>query len=34
VLYTANLGRWHITRVDTDTSARPLWQLVAEAMPA
>jgi gluconolactonase len=33
-LYTANLGRWHITRVDTDTSARPLWQLVAEAIPA
>jgi sugar lactone lactonase YvrE len=23
-LYTANLGRWHITRVDTDTSAPPL----------
>jgi gluconolactonase len=31
-LYTANLGRWHITRVDTDTSARPLWQLIAEAI--
>ncbi len=25
-LYTANLGRWHITRIDTDTSAPPLWQ--------
>ena len=32
-LYTANLGRWHITRIDSDTSARPLWQLVAEAIP-
>lgn len=28
-LYTANLGRWHITRIDTDTSARPLWAEVA-----
>lgn len=25
VLYTANLGRWHITRVETDTSAPPLY---------
>jgi sugar lactone lactonase YvrE len=33
-LYAANLGRWHITRVDSDTSARPLWQRVAQAMPA
>jgi sugar lactone lactonase YvrE len=33
-LYTANLGRWHITWVDTDTSARPLWQRVAEAITA
>ena len=24
VLYTANLGRWHITRVDTDTTGTPL----------
>ena len=23
-LYTANLGRWHITRIETDTSAPPL----------
>lgn len=23
-LYTANLGRWHITRVETDTTGRPL----------
>jgi len=23
-LYSANLGRWHITRTDTDTTARPL----------
>jgi gluconolactonase len=27
VLYTANLGRWHITRVDTDTSAPPLHRV-------
>ncbi len=32
VLYTANLGRWHITRIDTDTSGTPLWQQVAAAM--
>lgn len=25
-LYTANLGRWHITRIDTDTTAEPLWR--------
>ncbi|MGH1482629.1 MAG: SMP-30/gluconolactonase/LRE family protein [Geminicoccales bacterium] len=25
-LYTANLGRWHITRIDTDTAGAPLWQ--------
>ena len=30
-LYTANLGRWHITRIDTDTTGTPLWQRVAEA---
>jgi len=24
-LYSANLGRWHITRIDTDTTARPLY---------
>ncbi|HET7412060.1 MAG TPA: SMP-30/gluconolactonase/LRE family protein [Pararhizobium sp.] len=23
-LYTANLGRWHVTRIDTDTSGTPL----------
>lgn len=23
-LYTANLGRWHVTRIDTDTTGRPL----------
>jgi gluconolactonase len=34
VLYTANLGRWHITSVETDTTGRPLWRRVAEAMPA
>ncbi len=26
-LYTANLGRWHITRIETDTVATPLWQI-------
>jgi sugar lactone lactonase YvrE len=25
-LYTANLGRWHITRIVTDTTATPLWR--------
>jgi gluconolactonase len=25
-LYTANLGRWHITRIDTDTTAPALWR--------
>lgn len=25
-LYAANLGRWHITRVDTDTTGTPLWR--------
>ena len=25
-LYSANLGRWHITEVATDTSATPLWR--------
>lgn len=25
-LYTANLGRWHITRIATDTTAMPLWR--------
>jgi sugar lactone lactonase YvrE len=24
ILYSANLGRWHITRIETDTSAPPL----------
>ncbi|HET7714181.1 MAG TPA: SMP-30/gluconolactonase/LRE family protein [Bauldia sp.] len=32
-LYTANLGRWHITRIDTDTTGAPLWRRVAEARP-
>ena len=26
-LYTANLGRWHITKIETDTSAPPLWRV-------
>ena len=25
-LFTANLGRWHITRIETDTAGEPLWQ--------
>lgn len=25
-LFTANLGRWHITRVDMDVGAPPLWK--------
>jgi len=33
-LYTANLGRWHITKVLTDTTATPLWRRVAEIMPS
>ncbi len=31
-LFTANLGRWHITQIDSDTRAPPLWRVVAEAM--
>jgi gluconolactonase len=31
-LYTANLGRWHITRIESDTAAVPLWRTIAEAM--
>jgi sugar lactone lactonase YvrE len=30
-LYAANLGRWHITRVATDTAARPLIQTLGTA---
>jgi len=30
-LYTANLGRWHITRIDSDTTGTPLWRRVEEA---
>ena len=29
-LYTANLGRWHITEIDTDTTGRPLHARVSE----
>jgi gluconolactonase len=32
LLYTANLGRWHITKVATDTTGTPLWRRVAEAL--
>lgn len=28
-LFTANLGRWHITRVEMDKGARPLWEASA-----
>ncbi|MEM7026010.1 MAG: SMP-30/gluconolactonase/LRE family protein [Pseudomonadota bacterium] len=31
-LYTSNLGRWHITRIESDTQGRPLWQRVDHAM--
>ena len=30
-LFTANLGRWHITRIAADTAAPPLWRAVGEA---
>ena len=30
-LYTANLGRWHVTRIETDTTGTPLWRQVAAA---
>jgi len=30
-LYTANLGRWHITIIDSDTTGTPLWRRVAAA---
>ena len=30
-LYTANLGRWHITAVDTDLTGRPLAAVTREA---
>jgi sugar lactone lactonase YvrE len=26
-LYAANLGRWHVTRIDSDTRGRPLWSV-------
>ena len=29
-LFAANLGRWHITRIISDTNAPPLWRSVAE----
>jgi gluconolactonase len=32
-LYTANLGRWHITRVETDTTGRCLAAVTAERWP-
>lgn len=28
-LYTANLGRWHLTKVEMDIGAQPLWQMSA-----
>jgi sugar lactone lactonase YvrE len=33
-LYAANLGRWHITKVATDTTGTPLWRRVAETLPS
>jgi gluconolactonase len=30
-LFAANLGRWHITRIASDTRAPPLWRTVAES---
>jgi gluconolactonase len=30
-LFTANLGRWHVTRIASDTNAPPLWRTGAEA---
>jgi gluconolactonase len=27
-LFTANLGRWHVTRIASDTNAPPLWRTV------
>jgi gluconolactonase len=30
-LFTANLGRWHLTRIDTDTSGRLLWEAAAKS---
>jgi hypothetical protein len=32
-LYTANLGRWHVTRIDTDTTGRRLADMVAAQRP-
>ena len=29
-LFAANLGRWHVTRIASDTNALPLWRIVAE----
>jgi sugar lactone lactonase YvrE len=31
ILYTANLGRWHVTKVETDTFGTPLHRLVSKA---
>lgn len=31
-LYTANLGRWHITEIDSDTRGTPLWRSSAEVL--
>ena len=32
-LYTANLGRWHITAVDTDLTGRPLAVVTQRTRP-
>ncbi|MBN9024726.1 MAG: SMP-30/gluconolactonase/LRE family protein [Rhizobiales bacterium] len=30
-MFTANLGRWHVTKIETDTSGTPLWRRSAIA---
>jgi hypothetical protein len=32
-LYTANLGRWHVTRIESDTTGRPIVGRVSELRP-
>ena len=31
IMFSAKLGRWHVTRIASDTNAPPLWRTVAEA---
>jgi sugar lactone lactonase YvrE len=30
-MFTANLGRWHVTRIETDTTGTPLWRQTRDA---